>query len=180
MFKKVLIVLSAFALIFTVTPAQASSHAKSLANLGAMDIMFAQKMIPHHQQAIDMSKLALKNGVGSNVKSLAKAIITAQKREIAQMKYWLTVTKSSLMSDHDMGMNGMLTERQMKTLKSLKGSKFSKAYLEGMIAHHMGALEMLSYIEGTKNTEVKKLAKDIESGQSAEISSMKKMLAKLA
>ena len=53
MFKKVLIVLSAFALIFTVAPAQASSHAKSLANLGAMDIMFAQKMIPHHQQAID-------------------------------------------------------------------------------------------------------------------------------
>ena len=84
------------------------------------------------------------------------------------------------MSDHDMGMNGMLTERQMKTLKSLKGSKFSKAYLEGMIAHHMGALEMLSYIEGTKNTEVKKLANDIESGQSVEISSMKKMLAKLA
>ena len=180
MFKKVLIVLSAFALIFTVTPAQASSHAKSLANLGAMDIMFAQKMISHHQQAIDMSKLALKNGAGADVKSMAKAIIAAQKREIAQMKYWLTSTKSPLMSDHDMGMNGMLTERQMKTLKSLKGSKFSKAYLEGMIAHHMGALEMLSYLEGTKNSEAKKLAQDIKNGQSAEIYSMKKMLAKLA
>ena len=180
MFKKVLIVLSVFALIFTVTPAQASSHAKSLANLGAMDIMFAQKMISHHQQAIDMSKLALKNGAGADVKSMAKAIIAAQKREIAQMKYWLTSTKSPLKSDHDMGMNGMLTERQMKTLKSLKGSKFSKAYLEGMIAHHMGALEMLSYLEGTKNSEVKKLAQDIKNGQSAEIYSMKKMLAKLA
>ena len=180
MFKKVLIVLSAFALILTVTPAQASSHAKSLANLGEMDIMFAQKMIPHHQQAIDMSKLALKNGAGKEVKSMAKAIIAAQKREISQMKYWLTSTKSPLMSDHDMGMNGMLTEPQMKSLKSLKGSKFSKAYLEGMIAHHMGALEMLSYIDGTINTEVKKLAKDIKSGQSGEIYSMKKMLAKLA
>ena len=180
MFKKVLIVLSVFALIFTVTPAQASSHAKSLANLGEMDIMFAQKMIPHHQQAIDMSKMALKNGVGADVKSMAKAIIAAQKREIAQMKYWLTSTKSPLMPDHDMGMNGMLPEHQMKTLKSLKGSKFSKAYLEGMIAHHMGALEMLSYLDGTKNTEVRKLAQDIKSGQSAEINSMKKMLAKLA
>ena len=180
MFKKVLIVLYAFALIFTTTPAQASSHAKSLANLGAMDIMFAQKMIPHHQQAIDMSKLALKNGVGADVKSLAKEIITSQKKEIAQMKYWLSSTKSPLMSDHDMGMNGMLTERQMKSLKTLKGSKFSKAYLEAMIAHHMGALEMLSYLDGTKNTEVKKLAKEIKSGQSMEILSMKKMLAKLA
>ena len=189
MFKKVLIVLSVFALIFTTTPAQASSHAKSLANLGEMDIMFAQKMIPHHQQAIDMSKLALKNGVGADVKSLAKGIIVAQKREISQMKYWLTSTKSPLMSDHDMGMSGMsgmsgmggmLTVRQMKTLKSLKGSKFSKAYLEAMIVHHVGALEMLSDIDGTKNIEVKKLAKDIRSGQSVEISSMKKMLAKLA
>ena len=180
MFKKVLIVLSAFVLIFTVTPAQASSHAKSLANLGEMDIMFAQKMIPHHQQAIDMSKLALKNGAGKDVKSMAKAIIAAQKREISQMKYWLTSTKSPLMSDHDMGMNGMLTKPQMKSLKSLKGSKFSKAYLEGMIVHHMGALEMLSYLDGTKNTEAKKLAKDIKSGQSGEIYSMKKMLAKLA
>ena len=180
MFKKSLIVLSAFALIFTATPAQASSHAKSLANLGAMDFMFAQNMIPHHKQAIDMSKLALKNGAGTEVKSMAKAIIAAQKREIAQMKYWLTATKSSTMMDHNMGMSGMLTESQMKTLKSLKGSKFDKAYLEAMIAHHIGALEMVSYLDATKNAEAKKLAKDIKSGQSAEIASMKKMLAKLA
>jgi len=180
MFKKILIALSAFALIFMASPAQASSHAKSLANLGAMDIMFAQTMILHHQQAIDISNLALKNDASAEVKSVAKVIIAAQKKEIAQMKYWLTSTKSPLVTDHNMGMDGMLTERQIKTLKTLKSSKFSKAYLGAMIAHHNGALKMVSYLDGTKNSEAKKLAKDIKSSQSAEIAAMKKMLAKIA
>lgn len=179
MFKKVLIVLSAFALIFSASPAQASSHAKSLANLNSLDIMFAQTMIVHHQQAIDMSNLALKTGAGPDVKLLAKVIITAQTKEIAQMKYWLTSTKSP-MNGMSMGMNGMLTDRQMRTLKTLKGSKFDKAYLGAMIAHHKGALEMVSYLDSTKNAEAKKLAKDIKSAQSAEIAAMKKILAKIA
>ena len=166
-------------LIFAAPSAQANSSSKALANLGPMDIMFAQSMIPHHQQAIDMSKLALKSSSNSEVKSLARSIIAAQIKEIAEMKLWLTSTKSSLTMEHDMGMTGMLTERQMSSLTALKGKAFDKAYLGGMIAHHSGALEMLSYLNGTTNAQAKKVAKSIKVGQSAEISLMKKLLIKI-
>lgn len=179
MFKKIVFVFISVVLVFPVTPVHASSHAKSLSNLGANDIMFAQLMIPHHQQAINMSKTALKNGAGPEVKVLARAIISAQKREIVQMKYWLTATKSPSAMAHDMGMNGMLGAGEMKTLESLRGKNFDKFYLEAMIKHHLGALEMADYLKATKNSEAKKLEKEIRTAQSGEIASMKRMLSKL-
>ena len=142
------------------------------------EIMFAQGMIPHHQQAIEISKMALKNGVSPEVKKLAKEIISAQGKEISQLKYWLTATKSSMTMDHDMSMNGMLSKNELTTLKKLKGSKFDTAFLKAMIAHHEGALEMLSLLARTKNSESKKIATDILTGQSVEITVMKKLLAK--
>ena len=63
-------------------------------------------------------------------------------------------------------------------LKKLKGTTFDKAFLQAMIAHHEGALEMVSMLDGTKNSEAKKIAVGIRSGQSAEITLMKKLLAK--
>lgn len=179
MFKKLIFVFLSLALSFTATPVHAASHAKSLSNLGANDIMFAQLMIPHHQQAIDMSRTALKNGASSEVKALARAIISAQKKEISQMKYWLTATNSPTEMAHDMGMDGMLDASEIKTLGSLRGKKFDKFYLEAMIKHHLGALEMVTYLKATKNSEAKKLDKDIRTAQSGEISAMKKMLTKL-
>lgn len=179
MFKKVLFVLTVFALTFSASPVQASSHAKSLSNLRANDIMFAQLMIPHHQQAIDMSNYALKNNATLPVKTLAREVISAQKREIAQMKYWLTSAKASSTMAHSMDMGGMLSENEMKTLKSLRGESFSKAFLEAMIKHHTGALEMVKFLNGAKNSEAKALALNIKTAQSGEISQMKKMLSKL-
>lgn len=178
MFKKIVLLLTVISLPFFIQPAPASTHAKSLKNLGMNEIMFAQSMAPHHQQAIEMSNLALKNASSPEVKKLAKAIIAAQSKEKAQLKYWLTATKSSMTMDHDRGMSGMLPESSMATLKKLKGSKFDTAFLKSMIAHHKGALEMVSMLDGTKNIEAKKIAIDIRTGQSAEITLMKKLLAK--
>ena len=62
---------------------------------------------------------------------------------------------------HDMGMNVMLSKRQVKDLKKLKGSEFDKSFLEAMIAHHKGAVVMVSMLNGSKNAEAKKLAKEI-------------------
>jgi uncharacterized protein (DUF305 family) len=160
------------------TPATAMSHAKTLKNLGMNETMFAQGMIPHHQQAIDMSNTALKNSANPEVKKLAKAIIAAQGKEMAQLKYWLTATKSSMTMDHDMGMSGMLPDSAVTALKKLKGSKFDAAFLQSMIAHHEGALEMVSMLDRTKNSEAKKIAADIQKGQSSEITLMKKLLSK--
>ena len=158
--------------------ATASTHSSTLKNLGMNEIMFAQGMMPHHQQAIEMSNMALKNGGSSEVKKLAKGIIASQGKEISQLKYWLTATKSSMTMGHDMGMGGMLTKKDLIALKKLKGSKFDAAFLKAMIAHHEGALEMVSMLDRTKNSEAKKIAIDIQAGQSGEITLMKKLLAK--
>ena len=179
MFKKYIFATVVFATIFSVQPALAESHSKSLSNLSASDIMFAQSMIPHHQQAIEISKLAAKNASSSEIKALAKAIIKAQNREIKQMKYWLTATNSAMEMQMDMGMNGMLSASTMKTLKTLKGAKFDFAFLKAMIAHHQGALKMVSYLDGSKNSEAQELAKGLVIMQSAEIVSMKKLLTKV-
>jgi uncharacterized protein (DUF305 family) len=178
MFKKIVLLVIVTSLSFFVQPASASSHAKSLKNLGMNEIMFAQGMIPHHQQAIDMSNMALKNGASPEVKKLAKEIIAAQGKEIGQLKYWLTATKSSMTMDHDMGMGGMLSKSDLIALKKLKGAKFDAAFLKAMIAHHEGALDMVAMLDRTKNSEAKKIAIDIRTGQSAEITLMKKLLAK--
>ena len=180
--KRLALVLAVFLAVFSngiaMAPATAISHAKTLKNLGMNETMFAQGMIPHHQQAIDMSNMALKNSSNPELKKLAKAIISAQVKEMAQLKYWLSATKSSMTMDHDMGMNGMLPESAITALKKLKGSKFDAAFLKAMIAHHEGALEMVSMLDRTKNSEAKKIAVEIRTGQSAEITLMKKLLAK--
>jgi uncharacterized protein (DUF305 family) len=178
MFKKIVLMLAVISLPFFNQSASASSHASTLKNLGMNETMFAQGMIPHHQQAIDMSNMALKNSASPEVKKLAKAIISAQGKEMTQLKYWLTATKSSMTMDHDMGMSGMLPKSELNSLKKLKGSKFDAAFLTAMIAHHEGALEMVSMLDRTKNSEAKKIATDIQKGQSSEITLMKKLLAK--
>jgi uncharacterized protein (DUF305 family) len=72
----------------------------------------------------------------------------------------------------------MLSKSDLIALKKLKGSKFDTAFLKAMITHHEGALEMVSMLDRTKNSEAKKIAVDIQIGQSAEITLMKKLLAK--
>ena len=180
MFKKTVLLLTVIFLPFLSQPAVASSHANSLKNLSMSDIMFAQGMIPHHQQAIDISNFALKNGASSDIKALAKGIILAQRKEIAQMKYWIASNGASMSMGHDMGMNGMLSKKRVKDLAKLKGSKFDKSFLGAMIAHHKGAVDMVSMLNGSKNAEAKKLAKEIVSTQSDEINKMTNLLAKFS
>ena len=121
--NKLLALLAVIFIPLLSTPATATQHASTLKNLGMNEIMFAQGMIPHHQQAIEMSNLALKNGASPEVKKLAKGIISAQRKEITQLKYWLTASESSMTMDHDMGMDGMLSKNELNALKKLKGGK---------------------------------------------------------
>jgi uncharacterized protein (DUF305 family) len=184
MFKKITVLFIVLLSFSSTSSAMATSHGKMLSNLNGNDIMFAQMMIPHHQQAIQMSKYALKNSTNMEIKKIASAISSGQGSEISQMKYWLSATKSSATMGHSMGhgmdMNGMISDSQMRTLSALKGAKFDKAFLSSMIEHHQGAIEMVTLLKGTKNSEAKKLVKDITRVQKAEIAAMKKLLVKLA
>ena len=180
MFKKTVLLIAVISLPFFTQPATAGSHASSLKSLGANEIMFAQGMIPHHQQAIDMSTSALARSSNTKVKALASGIISDQKKEINQMKYWLAAKKAPLKMEHDMGhgmgMDGMLSESQVAELKKLRGPKFDTAFLKAMIEHHQGALTMLSMLSGSKNSEARALSKEIRAAQSGEISLMQKLL----
>lgn len=154
-------------------------HNSSPANseFSAADLHFAQMMIPHHQQAIEMSQIAFKNSKDPDVIEMAKQIKDAQSPEIIQMKSWLT--KSGLDADapHNMMMSGMLSEAEMSALKKSNGTSFDKLFLAGMIKHHEGALLMVQMVDESKNSEVKTLAENISTSQRIEIETMKAMLA---
>lgn len=154
----------------------ASNHAKSLSTLQSMDIMFAQMMIPHHQQALEISGYALKNTTHPEIRNLAREIISAQKGEISQMKYWLKVKKASMGMGHEMHMDGVLSDKEVNALKNLKGKEFNSLFLKSMIKHHEGALQMVSMISDSKNVEARALARDIVFAQKFEIARMKKIL----
>jgi len=179
MLKKISVLLLAVGVILIPNGANASTHAKSLQNLGMNEIMFAQMMIPHHEQAISMSEIALKKSRNQAILKLSNQIKSLQGTEKSQLAYWLKATDSSMTMDHDMQMSGMLTTKELALLKRLNGTQFDRTFLQLMIKHHQGALEMLDLISDSKNTEAKALAKAIKSAQSKEITSMKVLLKKL-
>jgi uncharacterized protein (DUF305 family) len=179
MLKKISVLLLAVGVILIPSGANASTHAKSLQNLGMNEIMFAQMMIPHHEQAISMSETALKKSRNQAILKLSNQIKSLQGTEKSQLAYWLKATDSSMTMDHDMQMSGMLTTKELASLKRLTGTQFDRTFLQLMIKHHQGALEMLDLISDSKNAEAKALAKAIKSAQSKEITSMKLLLKKL-
>lgn len=152
-------------------------NSESTSGFSSNDIMFAQMMIPHHQQAVDMSTLAETRTTNSEILALSAQIKDAQAPEIKQMTAWLESAGAGMDMGHDMGMGGMLTDEQMTALSNASGAEFDKLYLQGMIAHHEGAIQMTQMIVGSNNAEAKKLAAAIISSQTAEIEKMKTLLA---
>lgn len=179
MLKKISVLLLAVGVILAPNGANASTHAKSLQNLGMNEIMFAQMMIPHHEQAISMSETAVKKSRNQAILKLSNQIKSLQGTEKSQLAYWLKATDSSMTMDHDMQMSGMLTTKELASLKRLTGTQFDRTFLQLMIKHHQGAIEMLNLISDSRNAEAKALAKAIKSAQSKEITSMKLLLNKL-
>ena len=153
-----------------------SSKDESSAEYSADEIMFAQMMIPHHEQAVTMSELALTNTTNPEVLALATAIRDAQGPEIAQMQSWVGNRNGHDSGSHDMEMGGMLSDEELAKLASLKGDAFDQLFLASMIAHHEGAIDMVEMINNSTNAEVKTLAANIVKSQSAEIEAMKVLL----
>lgn len=160
------------------------------------DVAFAQGMIPHHRQAVEMSDLAAERAGSARVKKLAAEIKKAQGPEIRTMKGWLKswdepVPDPSDGEDESGGshdghdshgdheMPGMLTDTDMEVLAESEGEAFDAAFLELMIEHHEGAVDMADTerAEGTY-PEAKDMAKEIVSSQSAEITAMNELLGK--
>lgn len=149
------------------------------------DVMFAQHMIPHHQQAIEMSDMVLgKQGIDPRVTELANQIKAAQGPEIKLMQGWLTQWGTPAMppmSGHDMpGMTGMMSNEDMTALTDAQGVDASKLFLTQMIAHHEGAITMAqNEIKDGQYPAAIELAKAIVTAQQKEIDTMKGIVATL-
>lgn len=147
----------------------------------AADTMFAQTMIPHHAQAVEMSDIMLaKSDLDPEIMTLATDIKAAQDPEIRKMTSWLTgwSEPTSMAGNHSM--DGMMTGDDLDKLKAAEGTEASKLFLTQMIAHHDGAVKMAqSEVTGGKNADAVTLAKSIVASQESEINDMRALLAAL-
>jgi uncharacterized protein (DUF305 family) len=156
-----------------------SSQASASTTFNDPDIAFATGMIPHHQQAVEMADIVLaKTGVDSRVTDLAKKIKAEQDPEIVTMTGWLkTWGQPSPSSMNGMTMNGMMSQDDMDALTKASGPDSSKLFLQQMIQHHQGAIDMANEELTTgKNADALALAKGIVSSQTAEIATMNRLL----
>jgi uncharacterized protein (DUF305 family) len=158
-----------------------SDQKNNSGDLTGADIMFLQMMIPHHQQAVDISNLALTKSKDAELLALATAIRDGQADEIVLMKKWLKEAGAGLEMGHSMHdqMGGMLDEAELAGLKSATGSEFDRLWLLGMTGHHDGALHMTQMIEDATNSTIKKFGQDIVALQTAQIEQMKVMLQRI-
>lgn len=157
------------------------------------DVAFATDMIPHHAQALAMVDLTIGRTLDPPVQELADDIRAAQTPEIETMSRWLmdwdepippTMRDHAHADDHsgmdrdsDTDMPGMMSSEEMSDLEHARGEEFQDRWLEMMIEHHEGAVEMArtEQDDGTFRPAVE-LAESIERSQQAEIDTMQKVL----
>ncbi|MEV6867406.1 DUF305 domain-containing protein [Streptosporangium subroseum] len=162
-------------------PAATTASAQPAASFNDADVTFAQMMIPHHQQAVEMAALAETRASDAEIKDLAAKIKAAQDPEIETMQGWLTAWGKPAPSGgmgHDMA--GIMSEDDMNKLEAAKGAEFDKQFAQMMTAHHNGAIEMARTEQAQgADPEAKALAKTIETAQQAEVTQMQKILDRL-
>jgi uncharacterized protein (DUF305 family) len=153
-----------------------SASGVNTSDFSGADIMFAQMMIPHHQQAIDMSALAESRALSPEVRALALKISAEQGPEIEQMRSWLKAANAPTEMGHQMSMDGMLSETELERLTNARGEEFDELFILGMIAHHEGAIEMAQMVVDSKNLEARELGTIIVKIQTLEIAELKALL----
>lgn len=158
-------------------------------NSNSNDAHFIEQMIPHHEDAITMAKLAQTKAQRPEVKELANNIIDSQGKEINQMKDWYKTwfgkevsADNQVMDQHGMMGNSNSTHMGMmgdaSDMTNLEKSiDFDREFVEEMITHHQMAVMMASMLKnGTERPEMKKLANEIIAAQAKEIDQMRQWL----
>ncbi|HKS49809.1 MAG TPA: DUF305 domain-containing protein [Amycolatopsis sp.] len=147
------------------------------------DVAFAQGMVPHHRQALDMAELASTRASNAQVKDLASRIEKAQDPEIQKMNGWLSQWNAAMPGMSGMPgmpvstMPGMMGDADLAKLRQATGAEFDKMFLQMMIGHHQGAVEMArTELAGGTNSDAKALAQSIVETQTAEINEMRQLL----
>lgn len=149
------------------------------------DVTFAAGMIPHHGQAIEMAEMAASQASDPRVQQLASQIEAAQNPEIELMSAWLSAWGEDV-PDPSMGdmpgmdagdMPGMMSSREMDELSAARGSDLDRMFLQMMIQHHEGAIDMArDELDQGQNSNAQQLAQAVIDGQSAEIETMRQLM----
>lgn len=165
----------------TAPGASASAHASATAH-NAQDVAFAQGMVPHHQQALAMARLAADRASSARVKDLAARIEKAQDPEISTMTGWLEAWGEQVPvagpghAGHG-GMSGMMSDGDMTALEKATGEEFDTTFLSLMVEHHQGAVQMArTELDKGSYGPAQRMAGDIVTAQNAEIKQMKQLL----
>jgi uncharacterized protein (DUF305 family) len=155
------------------------------------DVAFVQMMLPHHQQALEMTALVEDRAADPDLAQLAERIEVSQQDEIALLEKWLSQRGEMVSGMHGghgehggagghQEMPGMLTPAQLEQLARSEGGRFDRLFLQGMIRHHEGAVVMVETLltggEGGQESEVFQLASHIGTDQQVEIAAMKERL----
>ena len=158
------------------------------------DVEFVQMMLPHHQQALEMTALVEDRAADPDLAQLAERIEVSQQDEIALLEEWLSERGEMVSGMHGehgghgghegggghQDMPGMLTPAQLDQLARAEGERFDRLFLQGMIRHHEGAVVMVETLltggEGGQESEVFQLASHIGTDQQVEIAAMKERL----
>lgn len=164
------------------------------------DVIFMQDMIIHHQQAVDMAELVADRSAREEIVEIAGRINASQADEIAFMQEWLEERGEHAPDpagshgmdhgDHDhhahmdhSTMAGMATPEQMAQLAESEGVTFDILFLELMIAHHEGAVEMVDHLFSQRGSAFDlvlfNFANDVKSEQQSEIRRMTAILREL-
>ena len=158
-----------------------SASASPAADANHADVQFTMMMIPHHEQAVEMADMVLaKDGIDERVIILAEQIKAAQKPEIELMESWLDEWGSPMGDMDGMDHGGMMSDSDMQSLEDATGVEAARLFLEQMIVHHEGAIEMAQdEVDNGQNADVIALAESIIDSQTAEIATMEDILATL-
>ncbi|MGW9587337.1 DUF305 domain-containing protein [Microbacterium sp. NPDC055455] len=155
--------------------------ASPAADVNNADMQFTMMMIPHHEQAVEMADMILaKDGIDERVITLAEQIKAAQGPEIELMESWVDDWGTPMGDMDGMDHGGMMSGADMQALEDATGVEASRLFLEQMIVHHEGAIDMAqAEVDNGENADVIALAEDIIASQTAEITTMEDILTTL-
>ncbi|MER6974519.1 DUF305 domain-containing protein [Nocardioides sp. NPDC057767] len=185
--RKALMAATLAAALVTLVACGSEDNSATSTDHNDADVTFAQQMIPHHQQAIEMAEIAETRAESQEVKDLAADIEAAQGPEIETMTGWLESWGEDVpdegmpgMDHGDMSsdeMTGMMSEEDMTELENASGAEFDQMFITMMIEHHEGAIEMAQTEQADGEfPDAKAMAADIETAQTEEIKTMQALL----
>ncbi len=145
----------------------------------AMDVEYVRMMIPHHTQALRMSALAPERAADAKVRAMAERIHASQAPELGVLRAWLTERGlAEAAGDHDHGtMPGMQSDTAMQRLADARGAEFDRLFVEMMVEHHEGAIEMsTNLLKVGRDLTMEELATGIAAEQAVEINRLRALL----